>query len=73
MVGRSERRGGGVEASAANFQRERDREGMKEEEDGEKSIYMLIPSSALQLPCWLPCPLPSNKLLAGKPVAMFTQ
>lgn len=45
----------------------------EEGEDGEKSIYMLMPSSALQLPRWVQCPLPSNELLAGKPVAMFTQ
>lgn len=54
-------------------EREKDGEGMKEEEDGEKAIYMLILPLALQLPRWVPCPLPSNKLLAGKPVAMFTQ
>lgn len=53
--------------------RERDREGMKEGEDGEKAIYMLILPLALRMPRWVPCPLPSNKLLAGEPVAMFTQ
>lgn len=54
------------------LQKKKEEEG-EEGEDGEKSIYMLMPSSALQLPRWVQCPLPSNELLAGKPVAMFTQ
>ena len=58
------------EAAAEEEEEEEEEEG---EEDVEKSIYMLMPSSALQLPRWVQCPLPSNELLAGKPVAMFTQ
>lgn len=53
--------------------RERRKDKKEEAREREKAIYMLMLSSALQMPRCVLCPLPSNKLRAAKPVAMFTQ